>query len=131
MKAKRIDHVGIVVKDLEQALATYNRHFGFEVAEGKGGEVAALGIKNAFMPVGESDLEFIQPLSEEGPVAQFAKERGEGTFMLSLEVENIDAAVEHLRGLGARVGNPTNGVAFVSMKSTHGVNLQLVQREGR
>ncbi|MEO8539251.1 MAG: VOC family protein [bacterium] len=128
MKAKRIDHVGIVVKDLDTALATYTKHFGFAVNPAKGGEVAALGIKNAFMPVGESDLEFIQPLSEEGPVAQFAKDRGEGTFMLSIEVDDIDASVEHLRAQGARVGNPVNGVAFVSMKSTHGVNLQLVQR---
>jgi methylmalonyl-CoA epimerase len=128
VKAKRIDHVGIVVKDLDTALATYSRHFGFAVDGSKGGEVPALGIKNAFMPVGESDLEFIQPLTESGPVAQFAKDRGEGTFMLSIAVDDINAAVEHLRGLGARVGDPANGVAFVSMKSTHGVNLQLVQR---
>ena len=59
----------------------------------------------------------------------FAKERGEGTFMLSIEVEDIDAAVERLRGTGARVGSPNNGVAFVSAKSAHGVNLQLVQRK--
>ena len=131
MKAKRIDRVGIVVKDLETALGTYSRHFGFEVDSSRGGEVAALGIKNAFMPVGESDLEFIQPVSSEGPVAQFAAERGEGTFLLSIEVEDIEAAVEHLRAQGARVGNPNNGVAFVSMKSTHGVNLQLVQRPAR
>ena len=131
MKAKRIDHIGIVVKDLYAALATYAGNFGFAVDSSKGGEVPALGIKNAFMPVGGSDLEFIQPVSEDGPVAQFAKERGEGTFMLSVEVDDIESAVEHLRGLGARVGNPNNGVAFVSAKSTHGVNLQLVQREGR
>lgn len=129
MKAKRIDHVGIVVKDLDTALATYSRNFGFTVAPGKGGEVAALGIKNAFMPVGESDLEFIQPLTSEGPVAQFAAERGEGTFLLSIEVDDIEAAVERLRAAGARVGNPNNGVAFVSAKSSHGVNLQLVQRK--
>ena len=131
MKARRIDHIGIVVKDLDAAVATYAKHFGFAADPSKGGEVAALGIKNAFVPVGGSDLEFIQPLSEEGPVAQFAKDRGEGTFMLSLEVEDIDAAVAHLRAQGARVGNPSNGVAFVSAKSTHGVNLQLVQRQGR
>lgn len=129
MKAKRIDHIGIVVKDLDTALDTYARNFGFTVDAARGGSVAALGIKNAFMPVGESDLEFIQPLGEDGPVAQFAKERGEGTFMLSIEVDNIDAAVEHLRGLGARVGAPSNGVAFVSAKSAHGVNLQLIQRQ--
>jgi methylmalonyl-CoA epimerase len=128
MKARRIDHIGIVVKDLDTALATNSKNFGFSVASGKGGEVPALGIKNAFMPVGESDLEFIQAMTDQGPVAQFAKDRGEGTFMLSIEVDDIAAAVEHLRGLGARVGEPNNGVAFVSMKSTHGVNLQLVQR---
>ena len=131
MKAKRIDHIGIVVKDLDAALATYGANFGFAADSSRGGDVPALGIKNAFMPVGGSDLEFIQPTGDEGPVAQFAKERGEGTFMLSIEVDNIEEAVEHLRGLGARVGNPSNGVAFVSAKSAHGVNLQLVQREGR
>ncbi len=128
MNAKRIDHIGIVVKDLQQALQTYERHFDFRADPARGGDVPALGIKNAFVPVGESDLEFIQPTSSEGPVATFAQERGEGTFMLSLAVDDIDAAVAHLRGLGARVGDPRNGVAFVSMKSTHGVNLQLVQR---
>ena len=129
MNAKRIDHVGIVVKDLDAAVATYGKNFGFSVDASKGGEVAGLGIKNAFMPIGESDLEFIQPLTSEGPVAQFAAERGEGTFMLSLAVEDLEKAVEHLRGLGVRVGNPSNGVAFVSMKSTHGVNLQLIERK--
>lgn len=128
MNAKRIDHVGIVVKDLATALATYERNFGFKSDPSRGGEVAALGIKNAFVPVGGSDLEFIQPLGDAGPVAKFAQERGEGQFLLSLEVDDINAVVEHLRGLGARVGDPANGVAFVSMKSTHGVNLQLVQR---
>ncbi|HMO54446.1 MAG TPA: VOC family protein [Tepidiformaceae bacterium] len=129
MKAKRIDHIGIVVKDLETAIETYARNFGLSAAAGRGGDMPALGIKNAFMPIGESDLEFIQPMSSEGPVAQFAAERGEGTFMLSIEVDNLEGAVEHLRGLGARVGNPNGGVAFVSMKSTHGVNLQLIERK--
>ncbi len=128
MNAKRIDHIGIVVKDLATALGTFERNFGFTSNPAKGGEVAALGIKNEFVPVGASDLEFIQPLGEDGPVASFAKERGEGLFMLSLEVEDLAAAVESLRAQGARVGNPANGGTFVSMKSTHGVNLQLVQR---
>lgn len=128
MKAKRIDHVGIVVKDLEEGVATFERNFGFTRTPGRGGEVAALGIKNAFVPVGGSDLEFIQAVTEEGPVATFAKDRGEGIFMVSLEVEDIAAAVEELRARGARVGDPRNNIAFVSTRSTHGVNLQLVQR---
>lgn len=128
MKAKRIDHIGIVVKDLAQGLATYERNFGFKADAGRGGDVPALGIRNAFVPVGDADLEFIQSIADQGPVAEFAKERGEGTFHLSIEVDDIGAAVAHLRGLGCRVGSANNGVAFVSMRSTHGVNLQLIQR---
>ena len=128
MKAKRIDHVVIVVKDIEIALATYSRNFGFEPDRSRGGDVPALAIKSAFMPIGESDLEFIQPTSDDGPVAAFAKDRGEGTFMLALEVDNLQSAVEELRMIGARVGNIADGRAFVSPKSSHGVNLQLIQR---
>lgn len=129
MKAKKIDHIGIVVRDLSAALGTYERNFGFKADASRGGEVPALGIKNAFVPVGEVDLEFIQATGTEGPVAKFAQERGEGTFMLSLEVDDLGATIERLRTLGARVGDASpGGIAFVSMKSTHGVNLQLIQR---
>ncbi|MEX0783658.1 MAG: VOC family protein [Dehalococcoidia bacterium] len=128
MKAKKIDHIGIVVNDLNEGMKTFADNFGFAADTSKGGENARLGIKNAFMPVGESDLEFIQPMTEEGPVATFAKDRGEGMFMLSIAVDDVAAAVEHLRALGYRAGDANNGVAFVSMRSTHGVNLQLIQR---
>lgn len=128
MNLKRIDHVGIVVNDLEEAKKNFEHHYGFAADPSRGGEVAALGIKNAFLPVGDASLELIQPLSNEGPVAKFAAERGEGMFLLSIEVDDLDAAVKQLREAGARVGDPSNGVAFVSMRSTHGVNLQLVQR---
>ena len=128
MKAKKIDHVGIVVKDLDQGLQTFANNFGFQPDASRGGEVERLGIKNAFVPVGDSDLEFIQPTTDSGPVATFANDRGEGMFLLSIAVDNVAAAVEHLRALGYRAGDPAGNVAFVSMKSTHGVNLQLVQR---
>ena len=128
MKARKIDHIGIVVKDLDKGLQTFAENFGLQADGSRGGTVERLGIKNAFMPVDDVSLEFIQPISETGPVATFANEKGEGMFMLSLAVEDINAAVEHLRGLGYRVGDPVGGVAFVSMRSTHGVNLQLVER---
>ncbi|MEP7215157.1 MAG: VOC family protein [Anaerolineaceae bacterium] len=128
MNVKRIDHVGIVVKDLEAALATYERNFDLKADSSRGGDVPAFAITNAFVPIGGTDLEFFTPTSDEGPVAKFVRERGEGIYMMSIEVDDLTAAIEHLRGLGARVGDPVNGLAFVSMKSTHGVNLQLVQR---
>lgn len=128
MKFLKFDHIGIVVKDLEQGVSTYERNFDLKRDPEKGGDRLALGIKNAFIPVADVDLEFIESTVDAGPVAEFARERGEGQFLLSIAVDDVQAAVEHLRGLGFRAGNPANGVAFVSAKSTHGVNLQLVQR---
>jgi hypothetical protein len=79
MNAKKIDHVGIVVKDLGQGVQTFADNFG-SAPTLEGRRERALGIKNAFVPV-ESDLEFIQPMTDEGPVATFAKDRGEGMFL--------------------------------------------------
>lgn len=126
--AQRIDHIGIVVKDIPMAAATYERHFGFSLDPALGGNVEALGIENAFMLAGNAHLEFIRPTTEEGPVAKFAAERGEGSFLLSLAVADAEAAVATLRERGARVADPNNGVAFVSPRSSFGVTLQLVER---
>lgn len=131
MTFQKIDHIGIVVKDLAAGVATFERNFGLAADAARGGEMPAMGLKNAFIPVadsGEADIEIIQPLGEEGAVATFAKERGESQFLLSIAVDNIEAAVEKLRAAGARVSDPRGGLAFVSMKSSHGVNIQLVQR---
>ncbi len=126
--ARRIDHIGIVVKDIAAAAAAYQRHFGFSLDPDLGGRVEALGIENAFMLAGNTHLEFIRPVTDEGPVAAFAAERGEGSFLLSLAVADAGAAVAALRERGARAGDPNNGVAFVSPRSSFGVTLQLVER---
>ena len=126
--ARRIDHIGIVVGDIAAAAATYARHFGYALDPALGGRVEALGIENAFMPTGNAHLEFIRPLGDEGPVARFAAEHGEGAFLLSLAVADADAAVAALRDAGARAGDASGGVAFVSPRSTFGVNLQLIER---
>jgi methylmalonyl-CoA epimerase len=131
MKAMRIDHVGIVVNDIDAALATYTRNFGFGVNGSGVGAVPEFGIKYATMPVGDSALEFIQPTREDSPASAHLASRGEGTFTLSLEVDDLEAAIAHLRGLGATVSDANRGVAHVAAASTHGVNLQLMQREVR
>lgn len=69
MKAKRIDHIAIAVKDLDAAVATYQHNFGLEKV--RGGEVPALGIRNAFLQIGDAQIELITPLAEQGPVADF------------------------------------------------------------
>ena len=69
MKAKRIDHIAIAVKDLDAAVATYQHNFGLEKV--RGGDVPSLGIRNAFLQIGDAQIELITPLSEQGPVADF------------------------------------------------------------
>ena len=132
MKATRIDHVAVVVKDLEAAVAAYQHNFDLEKAGG--GEVPSLGIHNAFLQIGGARIELMTPTSATGPVAEFLEQRGEGMYLLSLEVEDLDEAVAHLKGVGARVriaeGSTGQRLAFVSPKSAHGVLLQLLGQEG-
>ena len=132
MKATRIDHVAVVVKDLEAAVATYQHNFELEKAGG--GEVPSLGIHNAFLQIGGARIELMTPTSATGPVAEFLEQRGEGIYLLSLEVEDLDEAVARLQDTGARVrvveGSTGRRLAFVSPKSTHGVLLQLLERDG-
>ena len=84
------------------------------------------------MQIGDAQIELLTPTSATGPVAEFLEQRGEGMYLLSLEVEDLDEAVAHLQGAGARVrvaqGSTGQRLAFISPKSTHGVLLQLVQR---
>jgi methylmalonyl-CoA/ethylmalonyl-CoA epimerase len=130
MQAKRIDHVVIAVKDLEAAVKTYQDNFGLvKVSES---EVPALGIRNAFLQIGDAQLELMTPLTDQGPVASFLEKQGEGMYLLSLEVDHLDNAVAELQGQGIRVtvtqGTAGRRLAFVSPKATHGVLLQLLER---
>ena len=132
MKATSIDHVAVAVKDLEAAIATYQHNFDLEKVAG--GEVPSLGINNAFLQIGGARIELITPTSATGPVAEFLERSGEGMYLLSLQVEDLDEAVSQLQEKGARVrvaqGSTGQRLAFVSPKSTHGVLLQLLERGG-
>jgi len=130
MKAKRIDHVVIAVKDLEAAVATYQHNFGLDKVSG--GEVPSLGIRNAFLQLGDAQLELITPLAEQGPVADFLAKHGGGMYLLALEVDNLDEALTTLQNQGVRVnvatGSAGQRLAFVSPRATHGVLLQLLEK---
>jgi methylmalonyl-CoA/ethylmalonyl-CoA epimerase len=130
MKVKRIDHIAIAVKDLDAAVATYQHNFGLEKVNG--GDVPALGIRNAFLQIGDAQIEFITPLAEQGPVADFLAKQGGGMYLLALEVDSLDDAIATLQSQGARVhvatGSTGQRLAFVSPRATHGVLLQLLER---
>jgi methylmalonyl-CoA/ethylmalonyl-CoA epimerase len=130
MKAKRIDHIAIAVQDLDAAVATYRHNFGLEQVSG--GAVPALGIRNAFLQIGDAQIELITPLAAQGPVADFLARQGGGMYLLALEVDNLDDAIATLQSQGVRVNMATGStgqrLAFVSPRATHGVLLQLLER---
>ncbi len=126
---EKIDHIAIAVKDVDAAVKTFTANFGFPIA--RRGEEASLQIKRAFLTIGNASLELFQPTSAENPATKFIAERGEGMYLLSLEVEDLDAAKQHLakRSVAMKVQSVPNGprLGFISPKSTHGVLLQLIE----
>jgi methylmalonyl-CoA epimerase len=88
MKATRIDHLVVAVKDLDAAIATYTETLGLEKV--REGEVPALGIRNAFLKLGDAELELAAPLSDDTPVGKFLQGQGEGMYLLALEVDSLD-----------------------------------------
>ncbi len=130
---KRIDHVVIATEDLADAAAKWERNLGLRVEERLSRPLGS-GFDVARLPVGDAFIELVQPVEEKGRFAEQFKERGEGLFSISIEVDDLDGAVGYLRGKGARVSDPEPGiwpgsrVARVSQASTHGVSLQLIER---
>ncbi len=130
---KRIDHVVIATEDLADAAAKWERNLGLRVEERVSRPLGS-GFDVARLPVGDAFIELVQPVEEKGRFAEQFRERGEGLFSISIEVDDLDGAAGYLRGKGARVSDPEPGiwpgsrVARVSQASTHGVSLQLIQR---
>jgi methylmalonyl-CoA epimerase len=133
---KRIDHVAIVVRDLEAALRFYRDTLG--VAPSRILDFPREGVKIAFLPLGGlggSEIELLEPTDPAGGVARFLQKRGEGLHHLCLEVDDIDTALAELKAAGASIldmaPRPTaegRGI-FLHPKGTSGVLLELVQRD--
>ncbi len=126
---KRIDHVVIAVKDLEGAVATYQHNFRLEREAAK--DVPVLGLRNTFLPIGDAKIEIVTPLGDKSPIGQFIDKKGEGMYLLSLDVDHLEGALQALtsRGIKANVIRGTAGdMAMISPRHTHGVLLQLLSR---
>jgi len=128
-----IEHIGIAVKNLEEAITVYRDIFGFKL-EG----VHILNerkVKVAFFSVGESRIELLEPLGSDSAVAKFLEARGEGIQHLAVKVKNLEAVLEELKSKGVtlvdespRAGAEGTRIAFVHPKSTRGVLLELVEK---
>ncbi len=130
---KKIDHVVIATEDLDDALARWEHNVGLTPDASLDRPLGA-GFKASSLPIGQSFLELVQPVEQSGRFYERFQERGEGLFSISLEVDNLDDAVSYLRGKGAKVSDPEDGIwpntriARVNQSSTHGVSIQLIER---
>ena len=132
MKAT-LDHVGIAVGDLAQALAFYRDALGLEVEPPE--EVASQRVRAHFVPVGEAALELLEPTAPDSPIAKYIEKRGPGVHHITLRVDDISEALARLKARGVRLidESPRAGaegalIAFVHPASTHGVLVELKQR---
>lgn len=130
---KKIDHVGIAVKDLDAQIAIYRDQFGmhFEGTE----EVPSQLVKVAFFVVGDSRIELLQATSPESPVAKAIEKRGEGMHHVAYEVADIRAAMAEAKAKGLqllseepRPGAHHSLVCFMHPKTTGGVLTELIQK---
>lgn len=133
MTIKRIDHIAIVVENLEKALEVYRDALGMTVAAVK--EMPEQDVKMAFLPTGGSEIELLEPLSTESGIAKYLAKRGEGLHHICLEVDDIAATLADLKAKGAQLIDETpkrgaNGqIAFIHPKGAHGVLIELVERD--
>ncbi|HLK26656.1 MAG TPA: VOC family protein [Caulobacteraceae bacterium] len=129
---KGVDHVVVAVKDLDAAVGKYEAIYGTAVSDRN--ENAAAGMKMAFFRFGDSYVELVSNLGEEGPIAQRLASRGEGVHLIAMKVDDLDKTLADLREKGVRLvgdpgpGNPVRGQVFVHPAETGGVLTQLVQR---
>src|SRR5436190_23047379 len=127
-----LDHVGIAVANLGDALAFYRDALGLEVEVPE--EVASQRVRAHFIPVGESAIELLEATADDSPIAKYVAKRGPGLHHLTLRVDDIRAALAQLKGKGVRLIDeaPRDGahgslVAFIHPSSAHGVLVELKQ----
>jgi len=135
MTAYKIDHLGVAVASIDEALAVY-RALG--LVEVKREEVPAQRVTAAFLPVGESRIELLEPTSPDSPVAKFLSRRGEGIHHVCFAVEDLEAALADLAGKVFRLVHaaPVEGadgkrVAFLHPEAGRGVLIELSEEGGK
>ena len=131
MKAT-LDHIGIAVSDLGEALRFYRDALGLEVESPE--EVPSQRVRAHFIPAGESALELLEATDDTSPIAKYTAKRGPGLHHITLRVDDIATALARLKELGVRLiddaprpGAHGSLVAFIHPSSAHGVLVELKQ----
>ncbi len=130
----KIDHLGIATKEIDKALKFWQDALGMKNVHTE--EVEDQKVRVAMLPIGETNIELLEPTSEDSPISKFLEKRGGGIHHIAIEVEDIEKSLAKLKSEGTRLidEEPRTGadnclVAFVHPKSTNGVLLELVQKK--
>ncbi len=132
LKVTRIDHLAIVVDDLEKALKFWRDGLGLEVSRVE--DVPEQGAEVAFLTIGDQNVELVKPTDDESGISSFLEKRGPGMHHIALEVEDLQDSLDHLDAAGIRlihevpvVGAGGRRIAFIHPESTHGVLVELYE----
>ena len=128
----KLDHIGLATRELEEGLALWRDTLGLPVDATE--EIQEQGVRVAMLPLGDTHVELLEPLSPESPVGKFLAKRGPGIHHLAVEVKDIHASLADLKRRGARLIDETPRigargclVAFIHPAATNGILLELVQ----
>jgi len=131
---KKIEHIGIAVKNLNNANFLFRKLFG--VDNYKEEVVESEGVSTSFYMIGETKVELLEATSESSPINKFINKRGEGVHHIAFEVENIESEIQRLKNEGFKLINdfPKDGadnkrIAFIHPKDTSGVLIELCQEK--
>ena len=128
---KKINHIAVVVKDIDAALAFWRDQLGLTLDHVE--DVPSQSSKIAFLPVGEGEVELVQPTDSDSGLAKFLEKRGEGMHHLCIEVNDIQGMLSTLKEKGVRLINeepislPGRKMAFIHPKSASGVLVELYE----
>ena len=129
---KKIEHIGIAVKDLESANELYARLLGEQPYKQE--EVEREGVMTSFFQIGPNKIELLEATKEDSPIAKYIEKRGEGVHHIAFEVEDIKAEMKRLKEDGFRLlseepkrGADNKMVAFIHPKSANGVLVELCE----
>lgn len=134
MKILKIDHIGVAVNAIDESKNFWSDILGLDITGTE--TVEEQRVTTAFLPVGDSEVELLESTSPDGPVAKYIEKKGQGIQHIAFRVENIDACLAELKEKGIKLidQEPRKGaggakIAFLHPKATHGVLVELCERD--
>lgn len=134
MKVLKVDHIGIAINSIDEVKQLYHDLLGLDHAGSE--TVEEQKVTTAFFPVGDTEVELLESTAPDGPVAKFIEKKGQGVHHIAFRVDNVAQALAELKEKGIKLidQKPRKGaggakIAFLHPKSTHGVLVELCERD--